>query len=422
MADSINQVLNARIGNYVLVRLIGRGTYYSLYQAVDPNVGRMVLIKILDVLAASPLENGLPESGGAGSMPRQESAREPVHVLEARLQREADLLAQLSHPNIIAIYETGELQGCPYLVMEYLYGQPLRQQLDQRPLPLGETVNILAQLADAIDAMHAQGILHRDIRPSNIMILQDKRIKMMDFGFARQPGDTTVTLMGTLVGEPAYMAPEQLRDKPASRETDLWAMGVLLYEMLAGQPPFQGANFPMVAHQVLMARPQLVPNLSPAVQAVLNKALEKDPANRYHQASELVAALRQAVGTRFEKSDSEAPPQGQSRSTRRGVIAGAGAFALAASVATGFFLWHPAPVVPTEELPVIPAAQLLPPTAPPIVPVKYSDAKKIPEADVLKQKHSPFAPAALSEHLMQHPSDTDASKTRQNPGFPEGQP
>jgi len=279
---SIERLAYRKVSDYVLVRPIGRGTHYTLYQAIDPHLGRMVVIKILHVALGKPLAEGDVNL---------------ARVLEARLQRESHALSALSHPNIPEIYEMGEHDGHPFLVMEYLVGHPLRQHLDQGALPAAEAVRILEQVASAVDAVHAQGILHRDIRASNIMRLHDGRIKLVEFGLARQPGDATVTLMGSLVGEPAYMAPEQLRNQPASPQSDLWALGVLLYEMLAGRPPFEGANFQMVAHQVIMGQPAPVPHLPSDVQTVLNQALEKDPEKRYPQAQDMVAALRRAMAS-----------------------------------------------------------------------------------------------------------------------------
>lgn len=291
---SIERLAYRKVSEYVLVRPIGRGTHYTLYQAVDPHLGRMVVLKILHVAT------GKPTAEGDANL---------ALVLEARLKREAHALSALSHPNIPEIYETGEHDGHPFLVMEYLVGHPLRQHLDQGALPAAEAVWILEQVASAVDAVHAQGILHRDIRASNIMRLHDGRIKLVEFGLARQPGDATVTLMGSLVGEPAYMAPEQLRNQPASPPTDLWAVGVLLYEMLAGRPPFEGANFQMVAHQVIMGKPAPVPHLPPAVQAVLNRALEKDPAKRYAQGKDMADALKKAVAGSSAIRPRPAPPK-----------------------------------------------------------------------------------------------------------------
>ena len=332
MTESIERLAYRKVSDYVLVRAIGRGTHYTLYQAVDPQAGRMVVIKILHVAAGKPAPDADPNLAA---------------VLEARLQREAHALSSLSHPGIPAIYEQGEQDGHPFLVMEYLYGHPLRQHLDQRALPMEETLRILEQVASALDAVHAQGILHRDIRASNVMILHDGRVKLVEFGLARQPGDATVTLMGALVGEPAYMSPEQLRNQPATPQSDLWALGVLLYEMLAGKPPFEGANFQMVAHQVIMGQPAPVAGVSDAVQAVLNRALEKDPEKRYPQAQDMVKALRKAVGG---FSVPGRPPRSASaRSTPQFAFAWAGAIlaVLAASILLGVYLArptrHPAP-------------------------------------------------------------------------------
>lgn len=277
---TIERLAYRKVSDYVLVRPIGRGTHYTLYQAVDPRLGRMVVIKILHIAA------GNPQAEGEANLAR---------VLEARLQREAHALSALSHPSIPEIYETGEHEGHLFLVMEYLVGHPLRQHLDQGALPLEEAMAIFAQVASAVDAVHAEGILHRDIRASNIIRLHDGRVKLVEFGLARQPGDATVTLMGSLVGEPAYMAPEQLRNQPASPQSDLWAVGVLLYEMLAGRPPFEGANFQMTAHQVILGQPAPVPHLPAVVQAVLDRALEKDPEKRYPRALDMVAALQKAA-------------------------------------------------------------------------------------------------------------------------------
>lgn len=361
MAEYLDKLVYARIGDYVLVRLIGRATHYTLYQAADPQVGRMVLIKILHVLAAPT--SSTPSTEPAVAESAQEAALEQAHAIETRLQREAQALGSLSHPNVPAIYGTGEHDGYSFLVMEYVYGHPLRQHLDQKALPLEEAGRILEQLADAVDAVHAKEILHRDIRPSNVMISRNGNVKLVDFGLARQPGDTTVTLMGALVGEPSYMAPEQLRNKPASRESDLWAMGVLLYEMLAGQPPFQGSSFPLVAHQVIMGTPAPIPGVSAAVQAVVNKALEKDPDKRYQSAHEMVKALRKAAGgfsspiLRFEE------PRDIFVTQKTAVAIGAGAALLAALVTMGIYLTHAVlgapPPVPTA------AAATLPTSAPP---------------------------------------------------------
>ncbi len=388
MEDCLNGLLHARIGEYVLLREIARATHYTLYQAVDPRVGRMVLIKLLHITEAAP--GGEGTRAGATErrlVPRQEASREQSHVLAARLRREAEALALLSHPNILAVYEMGELDGYPYLVLEYLYGHPLRQHLDMRSLPMEEALGMLEQLASAIDAVHAQGILHRDIRPSNVTILHDGTVKLVDFGQARQPGDTTVTLMGQVVGEPTYMSPEQLRNQPASPESDLWALGVMLYEMLAGRPPFQGSSFPLVAHQVLMGQPVPIPGLSPAVQAVVDQALEKDPAKRYPGAAAMVGDLRCAAA--HSAAPSALPPaQSVPRFalTRRATLLTAAVLGAALTLiivlaAITFFtppVTHAATVPPPVPVSAPAPAAPLPPAAVPPAPVQSQPFRVLP--------------------------------------------
>ena len=364
MADSIEQLAFRKVSDYVLVRAIGRGTHYTLYQAVDPRRGGMVVIKILHVVSDNPAPDTDPNLAA---------------VLEARLQREAHALSSLSHPGVPAIYEMGEQDGRPFLVMEYLIGQPLRQRLDLGPLSMPETLDILGQAADALDAVHAEGILHRDIRASNIMLLRDGRVKLVEFGLARQPGDTTVTLMGALVGEPAYMAPEQLRGKAATPQSDLWALGVLLYEMLAGCPPFVGANFQMVAHQVIMGEPAPVAGLPDALQAVLARALAKDPDKRYPRAQDLVTALQKAAAGYTPPAAPRlalpAPPSRSfslsSASPAAYVCAGAVAAVLSASILSGVLQARPtfraAPPVAVST----PAAAAPKPALPPSELQKY---------------------------------------------------
>ena len=352
MSDSIERLAYHKVSDYVLVRAIGRGTHYTLYQAVDPRLGQMVVIKMLHVTP------GKPEPGTDPLL---------ASVLETRLQREAHALSALSHPGIPEIYETGEQDGHPFLVMEYLVGHPLRQHLDQRALSMPETLDILIQTAEAIDAVHAEGILHRDIRASNIMLLHNGRVKLVEFGLARQPDDTTVTLMGTLVGEPAYMAPEQLRGQPATPQSDIWALGVLLYEMLTGKAPFEGANFQLVAHQVIMGEPAPVPNMPEAIQAVLAQALEKDPALRYPSAQDMVKALKKAASGYTDPVPVQTAFSAPTRqfSTAKAVpklaymLVGA-AVLIAFFVLAGVLLSRPSPTAPVASAPEASEATLAP--------------------------------------------------------------
>jgi serine/threonine-protein kinase len=185
--------------------------------------------------------------------------------------------------------------------MEYLDGMTVRERLDRGALPPEEALRILQQLAEGLDTAHAQGVLHRDIKPSNVMLLPDGRAKLTDFGVARLLDDATMTHAGATIGSPAYMAPEQVRGEAASPASDRWALGVLLYEMLSGQPPFRGDNVASVWHQVAYDPPPPLTETSVAISAVVQKSLAKSPQDRYDSARELVDALRAAL-------DSEGAP------------------------------------------------------------------------------------------------------------------
>ncbi len=260
------------LADYEIVRETGRGAMSTVYEATDRRDGRTVALKVLHAPATL-------------SLPQQQS-------LIARLGREARLVARLSHPNIVRILDVGEEGGRHFLAMEYLRGTTLRERLDRGPLSLTEASHTLDQIADALDAIHAQKIVHRDIKPSNVMLLPEGVVKLMDFGIARQGDDTTITQTGMIVGSPAYMAPEQIRGENGDPASDLWALGVLLYEMLSGHSPWSGGSIPAVLYKVTHDAPPPIPGLSPQVQQVLRRAMDKNPARRYRTASDFAAALR----------------------------------------------------------------------------------------------------------------------------------
>lgn len=249
------------LGHYTLIREAGRGGMSVVYEASDDRIGRRVAVK-------------------AVTMPAHLSPEQREEMV-ARLRREARSIARLSHPNVVSVYDVGEEDGAHFLVMEYLDGRTLRQRLDAGAIPPAEAARILDQVADALDAVHAQGVVHRDIKPSNVMLLPDGRVKLMDFGVARQADDTLLTQTGMMVGSPAYMAPEIINGEGATRASDLWSLGVLLYQMLAGHPPFDSKNIPTVLYRVTHVNPEPLPGASPPVQQVLARALEKDPTRRY---------------------------------------------------------------------------------------------------------------------------------------------
>lgn len=271
------------IGPYRLQGEAGRGGTSLVYRAEDPRLGRAVAIKVL----------ALPSM----MLP---AARDEM---TARFVREARAIAHLSHPNIVTIYDVGEQDGAQYLVMEYLEGQTLDTLLQSGPLSPVKAQRIVAQAADALDAVHARGIVHRDIKPANVMVDASGHVKLMDFGIARQHDDTIVTQTGALVGSPSYLSPELVRGEGFTPSSDIWSLGVLLYEMLAGKPPFGGATLPAVLYQVSHDDPPPLSGMTPAMQAVLERALAKDPDARFPSARALAAAF----GASLEASAASPP-------------------------------------------------------------------------------------------------------------------
>ena len=250
----------------------------SVYEAEDSRSGLRVAVKVMTV----------PEF-----LPPDE-----LQAFVTRLRREARMIARLSHPNIVKVIDHQEEDNSAYLVMEYIEGITLAQQIARiGPLPFADAASLLKQVASAIDATHAAGIVHRDLKPSNIMLLPDKTqeggflVKILDFGIARSANEATMTKTGTFLGTPAYIAPELVRGAKATAASDLWAVGVLLYEMLTAKPPFSGELMPSVLYKIVHDTPENAPGLPFDLQELLFNALEKDPAKRFSSGQTLVESL-----------------------------------------------------------------------------------------------------------------------------------
>lgn len=265
------------LGHYRVQEKIGAGGMGEVYRARDEKLERDVAIKIL------------PTSSFQDAAAR------------SRLLQEARAAAVLNHPHICTIYEIGEVEGHSYIAMELVEGEPLDSRLTAGPLPATEVVRYGLQLADALAHAHERGVIHRDLKCGNVMITPDGRVKMLDFGLAKRirgeelSGDTTgvqLTNPGALVGTLAYVAPEQLRGFPADVRSDIWALGVVLYEMSAGQRPFQG-NTSFELSSAILNQPHLpLPRQVPEeLKAAIRRCLTKEPARRYQRAGELRAAL-----------------------------------------------------------------------------------------------------------------------------------
>jgi len=261
-----------KIGRYEILERVGQGGMGVLYRAHDPVLDRDVAIKMMLVdLAAEP------------------GARE-------RFEREARAVAKLQHRNVVTIHEFGETDGSPYIVMEFLGGHDLEALMRRRPpLRLDEKLDIVIQLCAGLGFAHERGIVHRDVKPSNVRVLEDGTVKILDFGIAKMAQSST-TARGQVLGSPSYMAPELLTEGPIDGRADLFSTGVLLYELLSGRKPFAGDSPTAIVYQILHAQPpalaSLVPDLPPQLATIVERALEKDPARRYARASELMADLQ----------------------------------------------------------------------------------------------------------------------------------
>jgi TolB-like protein len=281
------------LGQYRVLDRIGAGGMGEVYRARDTRLGRTVAIKVLpDAVADDPDRR-------------------------ARFVREAQAAAALSHPNIAALYEIGEDRGRLFLVFEFVPGEPLRTVIGGRPLNPRRAVQCATQIADALADAHAAGIVHRDIKPDNIIITPKGNAKILDFGLAtwtaggaaRELAVTTVETGGVALGTVAYMSPEQARGEPLDHRTDIFSLGVVLHEMLTGTAPFRGTTATAVALQIVQALAPPPSSANPAVprelDAVVAKALEKQPDQRYGSAAALAGDLRAvdaALGERVESS------------------------------------------------------------------------------------------------------------------------
>jgi eukaryotic-like serine/threonine-protein kinase len=260
-------------GRYRLERRIGSGGMADVYLARDESLGRQVAIKILSDRYAQ--DDGFVE----------------------RFRREASSAADLNHPNIVTVYDRGEAEGTYYIAMEYLDGPTLKDEIVRRaPLPEPEVIAWAAQGLDALDFAHRRGVIHRDVKPHNMVLTEDGRLKVTDFGIARAANSQQMTEVGSIVGTAQYLSPEQARGQVVGPQSDLYSMGIVLYEMLTGELPFTGDGAVDIAmKQVNDAPPSLRRKnrlVSPAMEQIVMRALAKDPALRYPSARAMADELR----------------------------------------------------------------------------------------------------------------------------------
>lgn len=264
-----------KIGRYEVIAEIGQGAMGVVYRAIDPLIEREVAIKTVNL----------------------EAAGEGRAEYEQRFYREAKSAGRLSHPNIVTIYDVGNTDDLAYIAMELLDGLELRKLMDSDRIQTVERiVKIAARAADGLAYAHKNNVVHRDIKPSNIMIMRNGAVKIMDFGIASIPASSSRTVIGTLMGSPQYMSPEQAQSHEVDGRSDIFSLGVVLYEMLTGKPPFQGGSMDELLYNIVhlpaMAPSKRKPDVPRAFDVIISRALAKDPNDRYQSAADFAQDLR----------------------------------------------------------------------------------------------------------------------------------
>ena len=278
--DNDDPFIGQQFGDYVIETLLGKGGMARVYRAHDPNLDRIAAIKVIDPGVA----------------------HDPEYT--RRFKREAQAVAKLSHPNIVGIYQFGTVHGVYYMAMAFIDGVDVEWLIqdyrrERRQMSFDSLLRIVGQIASALDYAHGQGVIHRDVKPGNIMVTQQGRAFLTDFGLVR---DMAIPTLGEIFGSPHYISPEQaVNSAKAVPQSDLYSLGVVIYEIVAGRLPFDNAHPNDIALMHIEQPPpspqQFNPTLPPAVAQVVMKALAKKAAERYQTGAELFNALRQAVKT-----------------------------------------------------------------------------------------------------------------------------
>src|SRR5215470_2619156 len=276
-------MIDQTISHFRIVEKLGAGGMGVVYKAVDTRLDRPVALKFLP-----------------------DNMAHDAQALE-RFRREAQAASALNHPGICTIYDIGEQDHRPFIAMEFIEGETLRQHIHGQPLALEEILRLGIQIADALDAAHTRGIIHRDIKTANVFVTTRGQAKILDFGLAKlvpkgiapTGGDEAdaVSIVGVISGTPSYMSPEQVRGDALDARTDIFSLGLLLFEMATGRQAFGGSAAGMIIEAVLTRSPaparNINPLIPPALEEIINKALQKDRDQRYQNAADLRMALQQ---------------------------------------------------------------------------------------------------------------------------------
>lgn len=274
--EDFTKLLKKKVfAGYKLKRLLGRGGMSAVFLAEDPDLERPVALKVLSSNIDSKFQSIL------------------------RFQHEAKAASAISHPNVAHIYDFGTHENLHFLVMEFVQGKSLREVISENKINLQDAIEISLQICQAIGAIHKIGIAHRDIKPENIILTEEKLIKVLDFGLAKsrnkeKNATSLKTSPGLIIGTPAYMSPEQIRGDEIDERTDLWSLGVIIYEMLSGLRPFQGKTASDIQASILLENPAPlnIRNDLPELENLVQKALSKDVSWRFQSAEEIYYELK----------------------------------------------------------------------------------------------------------------------------------
>ena len=271
------------LGRYKILRVIGRGAMGIVYEAIDPDIDRIVAIKTINLML-SP---------------------EEMVQYEARFKQEIKAAGKLNHPNIVTIYDVGKTDNMAYMAMEFISGCELKDLLKAgTALPIDVALDIVSQAAEGLAFAHSRDIIHRDVKPANIMLLENEDglvAKITDFGIARMPASAVKTMTGMVMGSPRYMSPEQVVGRNLSARSDIFSLGVVLYETLTGIAPFESDTISSIMYQTVHVAEQppsyLNPKLDPELDAIVAKALAKSPDDRPWAPSAMQASSSAAMDT-----------------------------------------------------------------------------------------------------------------------------
>lgn len=284
-----------QLGRYKITGELGRGAMGVVYKGEDPSLDRTVALKTV-----------ILSDDAAGK-----------DEYKKRFFLEAKAAGRLSHPQVITVYDFGQEGDIAYMAMEFLKGKELRTRMKEGSISVPEAVHIAEQVAEGLAYAHEHGVVHRDVKPSNIMLLPHDKVKIMDFGIARMRASDHKTSTGLVLGTPKYMSPEQVSGSPVDHRSDIFSLGVVLYEMLTHTKLFEGEDTPQIFHQVANFQPpvpsRVNPEVPPMLDFVVERALKKDPSVRYQDAFELAADLRSALS---ELVDREAATSGEKQRER----------------------------------------------------------------------------------------------------------